>query len=189
MSSLEAPGASASAWAVFTPAAAITSLANALDPSMRAASLSGPKTLIPFSRNASATPATRGISGPITTRSTSNEVASCVISAGSVTVPLCRVARSAIPALPGTTWRSDTAGSCESPRSRACSRAPEPITRMRMAASLCDGPVGAREQIWWVTVGARGGVARLALSAQHGGVAWEFDARNVTRYQSNTKAI
>jgi hypothetical protein len=49
--------------------------------------------------------------------------------------------------------------------------------------------VGAREQIWWVTVGARGGVARLALSAQHGGVAWEFDARNVTRYQSNTKAI
>ena len=29
----------------------------------------------------------------------------------------------------------------------------------------------------------------LALSAQHGGVAWEFDARNVTRYQSNTKAI
>jgi len=60
---------------------------------------------------------------------------------------------------------------------------------MRMAASLRDGVVGAREQIWWVTVGARGGVARLALSAQHGGVAWEFDARNVTRYQSNTKAI
>ena len=66
----------------------------------------------------------------------------------------------------------------------------EPITRMRMAASLCDGLVGAREQIllgegwdvWW-------GWSVWRLSAQHGGVPWVFGTRNVTHYWSNIKAI
>ena len=55
--------------AVRTPAADITSLANDFDPSMRAASFVGPKQAIPAARTASATPSTRGTSGPITTRS------------------------------------------------------------------------------------------------------------------------
>ena len=51
--------------AVGTPAAAITSLAKALDPSSSAAARDGPKQLMPRSRTASATPATSGASGPI----------------------------------------------------------------------------------------------------------------------------
>ena len=54
--------------AVGTPAAAITSLANALLPSIRAAAADGPKQAIPAAVTASATPATSGASGPMTTR-------------------------------------------------------------------------------------------------------------------------
>ncbi len=58
-----------SLWAVRTPAAAMTSFANAFDPSMRAAAADGPKQGIPAARTASATPRTSGTSGPMTTRS------------------------------------------------------------------------------------------------------------------------
>ena len=47
----------------------MTSLAKALEPSIRAASLLGPKQAMPAARTASATPSTSGTSGPITTRS------------------------------------------------------------------------------------------------------------------------
>ena len=50
--------------AVGTLAAAMTSLANALLPSSCAAAADGPKTRNPFARRTSATPATRGASGP-----------------------------------------------------------------------------------------------------------------------------
>ena len=52
-----------------TPASAMTCLANALLPSSRAAAADGPKHAMPRARTASATPATSGTSGPITTRS------------------------------------------------------------------------------------------------------------------------
>src|SRR5690606_10571456 len=55
--------------AVGTPAAAITSLAKALEPSIRAAAADGPNTAKPASRSVSDTPATNGTSGPTTTRS------------------------------------------------------------------------------------------------------------------------
>ena len=55
--------------AVGTPAATMTSLPNAFDPSIRAAAALGPKTARPFRRSSSPTPATSGASGPITTRS------------------------------------------------------------------------------------------------------------------------
>ena len=58
--------------AVGTPAAAMTSLAKAFEPSIRAAAALGPKQAIPAARTASATPATSGTSGPITTRSASH---------------------------------------------------------------------------------------------------------------------
>ena len=58
--------------AVGTLAAAMTSLANALLPSSCAAAADGPKTRNPLARRTSATPATRGASGPMTTRSTAS---------------------------------------------------------------------------------------------------------------------
>ena len=56
--------------AVGTPAASITSFANALEPSSRAAAASGPKQRTRSAASASASPATSGASGPTTTRST-----------------------------------------------------------------------------------------------------------------------
>jgi len=53
---------------VRTAEAARTSLAKALEPSRAAAALDGPNTAIPASLSASLTPATRGASGPITTK-------------------------------------------------------------------------------------------------------------------------
>ena len=55
--------------AVGTPAARITSFAKVFEPSIRAASALGPKTAMPAWRSSSATPATSGASGPMTTRS------------------------------------------------------------------------------------------------------------------------
>ena len=57
--------------AVGTPAASMTSLAKDLLPSIRAAAADGPNTAKPASRSSSATPATKGASGPMTTRSAS----------------------------------------------------------------------------------------------------------------------
>ena len=63
--------------AVATPAARMTSLANALEPSSCAAALFGPKTGMWWARNTSATPAMSGTSGPITTRSMPILFANC----------------------------------------------------------------------------------------------------------------
>ena len=60
---------SASSAAVGTPAACRTSLAKDFEPSMRAAPALGPKTAVPAARSSSASPATSGASGPITTSS------------------------------------------------------------------------------------------------------------------------
>ena len=68
--------------AVGTPAAAMTSLANVFEPSMRAASAPGPKQAIPAARTTSATPATSGISGPITTRSAAHAFAPAATARG-----------------------------------------------------------------------------------------------------------
>ena len=58
---------------VGTSAADMTSLAKALLPSSRAACADGPKHGMPAARTASATPATSGASGPMTTRSTPSD--------------------------------------------------------------------------------------------------------------------
>ena len=57
------------AGAVGIPAAGMICLANDFEPSMAAARRLGPKQAMPDARSASATPATSGASGPITTRS------------------------------------------------------------------------------------------------------------------------
>src|SRR5699024_2882384 len=121
-----------SARAVRTPAAAMTSLANALEPSMRAASADGPNTGTPAARSASDTPATSGTSGPITTRSAPTRRASAVTAAGSVMSTSWHVAWT-MPGLPGAAGSSVTAGSAARATRREGSRAPEPITRTRTA--------------------------------------------------------
>ncbi len=57
--------------AVGTPALAITSLAKALEASIRAPAAEGPKASRPAARIRSANPSASGASGPITTRSMS----------------------------------------------------------------------------------------------------------------------
>ena len=104
----------------------MTSLANALV-SILAAAASGPKTAIPYSRSTSPTPATRGASGPMTTRSAPRCRASRVTSLGSVAVTSWTIASSAMPGLPGAACRSLTPGSMLSARTIACSRPPPPI--------------------------------------------------------------
>ena len=100
-----------------------------------AASRSGPKTAIPASRSASATPAASGASGPTTT--SSDGVARARPPrprpgrAGRRHRP-GRAARCAIPALPGATSTSFTPGSPASFQASACSRPPPPTTRMRV---------------------------------------------------------
>ena len=117
-----------------TPAAVITSLANDLEPSMRAASFVGPKHAMPASRTASATPSTSGTSGPMTTRSAPIRWASATTASPEVMSTSYWSAMIAVPALPGATATSSTSGSWRSASSNACSRAPDPITRTRTSA-------------------------------------------------------
>src|SRR3954453_9340867 len=58
--------------AVGTPAAAMTSLANAFEPSRRAAARVGPNAVRPRDSSSSTRPATSGASGPTTGRATSS---------------------------------------------------------------------------------------------------------------------
>src|SRR5258705_9629833 len=88
-------------WAVGAPACAMTSLANALDPSIWAAAADGPKQATPAARTASATPATNGASGPTTTRSTRSSTASWATADGSRGSTTNSCATVAIPGLPG----------------------------------------------------------------------------------------
>src|SRR5690349_22811885 len=122
--------------AVGTPAAAITSLANAFEPSIRAAAALGPKQAIPTARTASAAPATSGTSGPITTRSARTPRDSAATAAGSPAASGRCSATVPVPALPGAQTSEVTAGSAASPRHSACSRAPLPTTRTRTGARV-----------------------------------------------------
>ncbi len=93
----------AAAPAVGTPAAAMISLANALEPSSRAAAADGPKQGMPLARTVSAAPATSGASGPITTRSAPVSTASAATASGSVAATSRTSTKVAMPGLPGAT--------------------------------------------------------------------------------------
>ena len=130
-------GAQTRASAVGTPAAAITSLAKALEPSSCAASADGPKQpRCPPSRTASATPATSGASGP-----DHDQVDAERGRQAGDRLPVERVdgvqrrdrgdARVA-----GAACTSSTSGSRASARARACSRPPVPMTRIFTGSGL-----------------------------------------------------
>ena len=122
---------------VGTSAAAITSLAKALDPSRAAAALDGPKTAIPAALRASLTPATKGASGPITTRSVLASRAQFVTDSALLASRFTVVTSWEIPPLPGAQVMS-----CGfepvliKALMIACSRAPEPNTKIFIASSL-----------------------------------------------------
>ena len=120
--------------AVGTPAALRTSFMNALDPSRSAPSAPGPMTGRPWARRRSASPATRGASGPITKRSASI----------SSTGPSATVIGGAMPGFPGVTTTSAVRASTWA---SACSRPPLPttqtLTRWRRRRSA-RGPVPPR---------------------------------------------
>ena len=126
--------------AVGTSAAAMTSLANALDPSSWAAAALGPKQATPASRTVSATPPTSGASGPTTTRSAPTSRASAATAGPSIGSTSWRVAHAAIPGLPGAAWTSVTCGSRDSASAKACSRPPPPITSVFTGPRLVAAP-------------------------------------------------
>ena len=115
--------------AVGTPAAAISSLAKAFEPSSSAAAWLGPKAGTPAASSASTAPTTSAASGPITARSTP-----CSRRQGDdrpdVLDPDLRKhsASAAIPALPGAQSTSGAAAERRSARTIACSRPPLPTT-------------------------------------------------------------
>ena len=131
--------------AVGTPAAAMISLANALEPSSRAAARPG-RTRVPAARTASATPATSGTSGP--TRPGRPHVGGEGRHRGPVPTASGRCsATTAVPALPGAQTSAVTAGSAAEgqahrvlPRAAAHHQHPHPPTSLpRRAAMAAEG--------------------------------------------------
>ena len=115
---------------IWGAAACMIRVANAVEPSNCAAARPGPNTGIPCSRTTSATPATSGASGPITTRSTACSSANSRTAAPSSGSTSTSVASCAIPAFPGAQRISCASASARRARMIACSRAPEPRTRI-----------------------------------------------------------
>src|SRR5579875_987744 len=123
--------------AVGTLASASSCFMNALDPSSRAPSAPGPTTSRPSARSRSASPSTRGCSGPITTRS-----ASTVSGGASLTVMRYPPATApGIPGLPGVTTTSAVRAKA---RASACSRPPDPTTQT-FTASCTDASGGGAD--------------------------------------------
>src|SRR5207302_6154436 len=118
-------------------------LAQPFEPSRRAPAAPGPKTRMPAARRASASPATRGASGPMTTRST-NSLAAMVTSPGrSLTTTGRQRASSASPGLPGAHMMSATRGLFDRLQTSACSRPPPPTTRTLTIAVRSGSGLGA----------------------------------------------
>ena len=123
---------------VGTPAAAITSFANALLPSSRAAPRRGPKRASPRPRARRTSPATSGASGPTTTRSTPSRPRATMPAMSPFGVERPR-RRRGCPRCPARTG-SGRWGDRASALTRACSRAPRrATTRTFMWGSVSEG--------------------------------------------------
>src|SRR4051794_5587045 len=114
------------------PFARHKSLVKPLEPSSWAAEALGPKTAIPALRKPSATPATSGASGPITTRSIVWRFARSTTAAGSHGSIATQSAHRAIPGFPGAASSLSQLGDCLRRQARASSRPPEPRSRIFM---------------------------------------------------------
>src|SRR4051812_19790191 len=117
------------------PARAQRSLVKPFDPSSCAAAAFGPKTAMPASRSASATPATSGASGPTTTRSAATDLARSTTAAALQGSSATHSAQRAMPGLPGAATSRSHEDDCLSRQASASSRPPEPSSRIFMDAS------------------------------------------------------
>ncbi len=107
------------------------SFAKAFDPSSLAVAAPWPKTGMPSARTASATPATSGASGPMTTRPGRFAAHQPATAFGSAASMATRDPSSPSASLPGADTSSTPAVSL-SLSARACSRPPEPSSRIFM---------------------------------------------------------
>src|SRR6478736_3948074 len=114
------------------PFARHKSLVNPFEPSSRAAAALGPKAAMPVARSASATPATSGASGPITTRWIALSRASSTTALGSHGSIVTHPAQRAIPGLPGAAISLSQLGDCLRRQASASSRPPEPKSKIFM---------------------------------------------------------
>src|SRR5215218_7528859 len=112
------------------------SLVKPLEPSSRAAALRGPNVMNPAASRSSTMPATRGVSGPTTTRSTALRLQKSITAAWSAISSGTHSASRAIPALPGAHHSLVVSGDAAIFQASACSRPPEPRRRMFMAADV-----------------------------------------------------
>src|SRR5437868_14697426 len=87
---------------------------------------------MPALRSASATPATSGASGPMTTRSIAVRTARRMTATGSLGSIAMHSAHLAIPGLPGAATSLSHLGDCLSRHASASSRPPEPKSRIFM---------------------------------------------------------
>src|SRR3954454_14054427 len=114
------------------PLALHRSLVKRFEPSNCAAAALGPNTAMPTSRNASATPATSGASGPTTTRSIASRLARSTTAPGSHGSMTMHSAHRAMPGLPGAASSRPQLGDCLSLQASASSRPPDPKSKMSM---------------------------------------------------------
>ena len=143
--------------AVGTPAASMISLANAFEPSSRAAAALGPNAAIPRAASSSTSPATSGASGPTTTRSQPSAAATSP--AMSSTATSTSSASAAIPGLPGAHSSCGARGERASARTSACSRPPAPTTRTRIRPQTCT----SYSEVMKSSIGNAGSVSYIAV--------------------------
>src|SRR5215469_13453338 len=115
------------------------SLAKDLEPSSAAAAALGPKAAMPLASSVSTNPATRGPSGPTTTKSIFSCLHSLTMPSMSVGATGTQAASSAMPGLPGAQNSVSHSGDDEIAQHSACSRPPDPITSTRKRLSS-QGP-------------------------------------------------
>src|SRR5712692_2434000 len=108
------------------------SLAKILLPSRRAFAAVGPTMARPAARKASTTPATSGASGPTTVRSASTDSAAARNASGEPSPAGTHSPQRAMPGFPGAAYTFLTASLWLSFHASACSRPPEPMTKMRI---------------------------------------------------------
>ena len=107
----------------------------AFDVSSRPAAALGPKQGMRASASASARPASTALSGPMTTRSAAISFASATSAATSVAFTGRSSPCAAMPGLPGAHTSRVSSGDWAIFHASACSRPPDPTSRMFMAAT------------------------------------------------------
>src|SRR5918992_917412 len=142
-------------------------LAKSFDASSCAAARLGPKIFSPASRKASTMPAASGASGPTTVSWMFCFFAKAMSSATWVNGRFSRPPSVAVPPLPGATYTFCTRGPWASFQARACSRPPDPITRIFI--SVPEMPHAGEEHGDAALVGGGNhfGVAHAAAGLDH----------------------